>query len=365
MSSTTAPTDPIAPIAPTAPIARARGAPPALLQPARPAGRRERSITVETEALGLVKVRRVSLGGIARCADRLRADRSTDDDALVDALIGEVATIGTGAGGRRPDAAQIGRLSDSDRSSIAAAVLTLEGVKAAGEGVLQNPLTSLVQRYGPVVGLRDRRRPPASLILADAAPNAAQVAEYSLPGHAESVAIAAEPEPQIPLFDGAQLPPAPHHRLPDHDAGAPAPARAARVAAERSLAHFQELLDAQQHRLLEVADEHRALTAEVAALAARAERAETRARRSRWAAAAVLGIALLLTLAQAMLVSRSEQRLAAEQQRLRTQVLQQGEALKELRNAAPRAAAPRPPVARPPAQPNVSRERARPAGSGR
>lgn len=357
MSSTT---DPIAP------IARAHGAPPALLQPTRPAGRRERSITVETEALGLVKVRRVSLGGIARCADRLRADRSTDDDALVDALIVEVATIGTGAGaGRRPDAAQIGRLSDSDRSSIAAAVLTLEGVKAAGEGVLQNPLTSLVQRYGPVVGLRDRRRPPTSLILADAVPNATPAAEYSLPGHAESVAIAAEPEPQIPLFDGAQLPPAPHHRLPDQDAGDAAPTRAARVAAERSLAHFQELLDAQQHRLLEVADEHRALTAEVAALAARAERAEVRARRSRWVAAAVLGVALVLTLAQAILVARTERRLAAEQQQLRTQVLQQGEALKELRNAAPRAAAPRAPAARPPAQPNVSRERARPAGSGR
>jgi len=331
----------------------ASAAPP---PPAAP-GRRERSITVETEGLGQLKVRRVSLGGIARCADRLRAGASTDDDALLDALITEVAGLGgeSGTGWRRRlGAEQIGRLTDTDRRSIAAAVLTLEGVKAAGEGVVRDPLASLADRYGPMVGLGERARRPAAPIELDPTPPAAeeasgpQVPAGHLHEQGGDAAGTAGAEPQIPLFDPAQVPPANAHRLPEHDAVAAPGTRAARAAAEKARAHIEHELDAQQHALLGVADDHRALAAEVAALAARAERAETAARRNRWMAVGAVAVAAVLAIAQTIAGANLRRDLHAQQQQLQEQLRQQGEVLRDLRAQlaarGERAASPRAPA---------------------
>jgi hypothetical protein len=333
---------------------------------APPPSRRERSIAVETEALGLLRVRRVSLGGIARTAERLRSAGTGDDHALVDALIAEVATSGDGAGGprRRIAADQVAKLTDTDRRSIAAAVLTLEGVKAAGEGVVEDPLASLVLRYGPVVGVGEHARrtkpvledtpsdPPASEVvpapqhpegLDDQAELPDQAAlpeagghgeEHRLPGEQHAVVTAQGSEPQIPLFDPGQVPPGVAHRLPEREAPSAAEARASR-AAER--ARIEEMIDAQHRTVLGVADEQHALAAEVAALAQRAERAEADSRRNRWLAAGAIGAAVALSAAQALWFASASSRLADEQQQLRARLDQQAAEIRDLRAAAARA----------------------------
>lgn len=325
---------------------------------------RQRAIAVETEGLGLVKVRRVSLGGFARCADRLRAEGRSDDDALVDALIDEVVTMGGDAAGESPDPERLGQLTDTDRRSIAAAVLTLEGVKAAGEGVLQDPLVSLAERYGPMVGLGDHARALPSALQESDDPAGTPDPGFSLPGEAASAALAGAPEPQIPLFDRTVLPPTPEHRLPE-DAAPAAPTRAARAAAEQSKTRFQQLLDAQNQALLELEGEHRALVAEAAALSDRADRAERAARRHRWVTGAAVAAALLIVIAQAVSGIRAERRLEEAIGQLESKLQRQGEALGELRAAAARnergAAARAPKPAAGPAP--TTRPRARTDGS--
>jgi hypothetical protein len=370
-----APSRPKAEATPDAPPEAAAGEPPPVAgaeapepaaRPAPPPSRRERSITVETEALGLLRVRRVSLGGIARTAERLRSAGTGDDHALVDALIAEVAAAGDGAGGprRRIAADQVAKLTDTDRRSIAAAVLTLEGVKAAGEGVVEDPLASLVLRYGPVVGVGEHARRPRPVLDEPAAdPHATEAAppperpgsgddqaelpdeaapleagahgpEHELPGeHHAAVAIQGS-EPQIPLFDPGQVPPGVAHRLPEREAPSAAEARASR-AAER--ARIEELIDAQHRTVLGVADEQHALAAEVAALAQRAERAEADARRNRWLAIGAVAAAAVLSAGQALWFSSARTTLADEQQQLRARVDQQAAELRDLRAATARA----------------------------
>jgi len=352
--------------------------------PAPRGSRRERAIAVETEGLGLVKVRRVSLGGIARCADRLREAGPVavaSDDALVDALIEEVLTVGDGPR-RRADTEQLGRLSDDDRRSIAAAVLTLEGVKAAGDGVLQDPLVSLVTRYGPVVGVGERaRRVPASLALmpettvgreparptpgeptraaaGDLPPDRAAAHDFSLPEDIQAARLATTPEPQIPLFDSGELPPPlPEPRLPPDGVAAPAATRAARVQADQSRDRLHQLIDAQHHALIDVSDGQRALAAEVEALTARLAQSDAAARRLRLFAGASAGaaaIALMLMVAQTVVSARTERQLADEQRQLRAELQQQADTLKETQAALARAertlaarSAPRPAAAAP------------------
>ena len=135
--------------------------------------RPERTITVETQALGAVKVRRNSLGGMARIAERMRAEGSHDETALGEALVAEVVVAGLenegdaereGGPDEAPDA-RLARLSDEDRRSIAAAVLTLEGVKGAGDGVFEDPRATLARRYSHVLETQRQREqagaPPA------------------------------------------------------------------------------------------------------------------------------------------------------------------------------------------------------------
>jgi hypothetical protein len=163
--------------------------------------RRERTITVETSELGPVRVRRLSLGGMARIAERLRAEGQHDEIALGDALVTEVLVAGMEGdpvpGEQPPDAfdhARLALLSQEDRRSIAAAVLTLEGIKATGDGVLEDPRSVLARRYSHVLETGravDRESLPVDEAFADSQP-----------------AQPAAPSPQISLFNDILPPPA-------------------------------------------------------------------------------------------------------------------------------------------------------------
>ena len=183
--------------------------------------RQERTITVDTQALGAIRVRRISLGGMARIAERMRAEGSHDETALGEALVAEVVVAGLegrgGAGtGEAADdasgaagedlAARLARLSDEDRRSIAAAVLTLEGVKGAGDGVFEDPRATLARRYSHVLETRRDHETPA------------QAAPDSGAGHGPAAAPQGE-DPgagQIALFENLQppRPPPPPRRAP-------------------------------------------------------------------------------------------------------------------------------------------------------
>jgi len=165
--------------------------------------RSDRTITVETAELGPVRVRRLSLGGMARIAERLRAEGNDNEIALGDALVAEVIVAGMEGdplpGEHEPDpfdTARLALLSEQDRRSIAAAVLTLEGVKAAGDDVVEDPRSVLARRYSHVLDLGSRPEHTATARLL--------VADERLPG---APAESAESHPQIALFEG-MIPPA-------------------------------------------------------------------------------------------------------------------------------------------------------------
>ncbi|MEK9719825.1 MAG: hypothetical protein VW257_01975 [Quisquiliibacterium sp.] len=284
--------------------------------------RPERTITVETAELGPVRVRRLSLGGMARIAERLRADGNDDEIALGDALVAEVIVAGMqndplpdDQGPDPFDNARLALLSEQDRRSIAAAVLTLEGVKAAGDDIFEDPRSALARRYSHVLDLQSQSGQPATarLLMADDP-------------------VRAEPpdrHPQIALFEGMAAPAAPPAGSTAETARAPSRASAwekEKTALLADIADLQELVEIEREHNLDLQDQ----------LASQAAPPQGRGwqdwlfrwlPRRRWLAVAVPAVVVLVLVAQylwiaslrgdiATLRSAFQARAAAHQQAL-------------------------------------------------
>lgn len=293
---------------------------------------RERTITVETGGLGAVRVRRLSLGGIARIAQRLREEGVHDEVALADALVCEVVIAGIGAAAGAADgepgdvaapvdAQRLALLSDEDRRSIAAAVLTLEGVKAAGEDVREDPRTILARRFARVLDMRGAATPGDVDVDADA--------------HAGD-ARAAQPagSTQLPLFEGLLSPPQPTAASPDPTRTAPPP-RAWERERERLQADVADL----EALLAQQAEQREALEAREAAAGERAQAAERAARRYRWLAGGTLAVLVVVLGAQFAWIGMLSNDLAEQRAQFDERLRAQQQALDQAKRAAAEATA--------------------------
>lgn len=290
---------------------------------------RERTITVETGGLGAVRVRRMSLGGIARIAERLRHEGVHDEAALGEALVCEVVIAGIGAPGDEAggapapvDADRLALLSDEDRRSIAAAVLTLEGVKATGDDVREDPRTILARRFARVLDTRSAM-PVDEADAAAAAPGAA----------AEPAASA-----QIPLFEGLLHPPDPA------TASAPPAPEAARQALpsrawERERARLEADVADLEALLAQQAEQREALEAREAAAGERARAAERGARRYRLLAGALLAVLVVVLGAQFAWIGMLRNDLAEQRAEFDERLRAQQQALEQARRTAAEATA--------------------------
>jgi hypothetical protein len=288
--------------------------------------RSDRTITVETAELGPVRVRRLSLGGMARIAERLRAEGNDNEIALGDALVAEVIVAGMEGdplpGDNEPDpfdTARLALLSEQDRRSIAAAVLTLEGVKAAGDDIVEDPRSVLARRYSHVLDLGGRpdQATTARLLVAD----------ESLP---------AEPSashPQIALFAG-MIPPAPPPGQGGSAADNPKPgSRGSAWEREKNdlladIADLQALVDIERER-------NDALEEQLAGQNARKSRRGMPAltaewlERYRWPAVAVLAAIALAIIAQFIWIASLRSEMAEQRSAFETRAAQQQKALDE------------------------------------
>ncbi|MCL4746921.1 MAG: hypothetical protein KJZ83_16125 [Burkholderiaceae bacterium] len=286
----------------------------------------ERTISVET-SLGTLVVRRVSLGALARIARRLNATGSRDEAALLDALVREVVGERRRIEGETHQPSQTlpaGRfasLVDEDRRSIAAAVLTLEGIKAAGEGLVDDPRDLLVRRYAPML---DTDAPvfPAPIASGEAHPGGVA------PTGDGTVAA------QFVLFDA---PPATPMRRRADDGEARSGARV-ETAARAQRTRLEDTVQRQGALIERQAMEREAAHAEVTRLASRIvdARGETRLYRRLATAAAITGLIVALVLAGFVLSLRRD--LAAQREAYELRLAEQQHALE--RAAAQRAPLP-------------------------
>jgi len=341
--------------------------------------RQERTIIVETGELGPVRVRRLSLGGMARIAERLRAEGMHDDAALGEALVAEVVVASldqddTGDA-RSPDpfdTARLALLSEDDRRSIAAAVLTLEGVKAAGDGVVEDPRTTLARRYSHVLDTKQ------SADLGDAALPAA----HAMPGDdlaagsaAGGNAVEAPATPQFALFEGLIAPPgatAAASPAAASDAARAGPATARSGAAwERERARLQADVADLEALLAQQAQQREALESSVATATGRERDALHWARRYRFAAGGLLAVLVVALGAQFAWIGMLRRDAAQEQARLTEALRAQRQELEQAQRAAAEAqarlqqlearrSAPRPSAAKPVAKPSSRSSKAPP-----
>lgn len=290
---------------------------------------RERTITVETGGLGAVRVRRMSLGGIARIAQRLRDEGVHDDAALGEALVSEVVIAGIGSPGDESggapapvDAARLALLSDEDRRSIAAAVLTLEGVKATGDDVREDPRTILARRFARVLDTR------SAIPVDEADAAAATVGATAVPAASA----------QFPLFEGLRPPPdaASASAPPAPDAARQAPPSRAwereRARLEADVADLEALL-AQQ------AEQRETLEAREAAAGERAQAAERAARRYRLLAGGVLALLVVVLGAQFAWIGMLRNDLAEQRAEFDERLRAQQQALEQAKRTAAEATA--------------------------
>ncbi len=298
--------------------------------------RPERTITVETEALGAVKVRRISLGGMARIAERMRAEGSHDETALGEALVAEVVVAGLDDEGERahergPDEAldeRLARLSDEDRRSIAAAVLTLEGVKGTGDGVLEDPRATLARRYSRVLETQRHRAhsgvPPAD---GDADPGAPRGGTDGERGVA-----------QIALFEDLLAPtPAPlAAAAPGEPARAPAATRSP-AAWERERATLQADIADLEALLAQQAEQRETLEASVAAAGEQVRAAQRTARLQRWLAAASLALVVVVGGAQFAWIGMLRNDIAEQRAQFEARLQAQQKALEDAQRDAEQA----------------------------
>lgn len=386
---------------------RTAGAVPASADPSRAAGARPaavarrapRSLGVSTQGAGEVRVRRVTLGGIARAAERLRAAGEPGPDALVDALIAEALapSAASGAGGaaaRRLDPATLARLSDEDKRAIAVAMLTLEGVKADGADVHQDPRAALAQRYGPIVGsgervgqaVQDAIAPLAGRVGRLGRTFSAATIDAIARGLAGSAALrevvkdddwlqrlrqdpefaldleealaqaagadAAQPDAsQMALFELPPLPAPPARaESPARGAGPERSDRAGRagVPAETIATRVDALADSHRQLLAWHGEARQTTLGAITDIAARADASAVAARRNLWLAGGALALALVVG-AVALIQQRAAAREhAAAQAQLQAQLDQQERVIRELqRTIAGRAAATAPRAATP------------------
>ena len=284
--------------------------------------RQERTITVETQALGVVRVRRISLGGMARIAERMRAEGHHDETALGEALVAEVVVAGLpddAATGPAEDlGARLGQLSDEDRRSIAAAVLTLEGVKGAGDGVLEDPRATLARRYSHV--LETRRHDDQLEHVTGTGEDAHGVAASppdAVPGAA-----------QIPLFAGL-LPPSPAPASAHADGEPARPASRAPASWERERATLQADIADLEALLSQQAQQREALEADVASADDKTLAAQRAARRHRWLAAAALALLVVVAGAQFAWIGMLRHDAAEQRTQFEAQLQLQQQALEQ------------------------------------
>jgi hypothetical protein len=300
--------------------------------------RQERTITVDTQALGAIRVRRISLGGMARIAERMRAEGSHDETALGEALVAEVVVAGLegrgGAGtGEAADdasgaagedlAARLARLSDEDRRSIAAAVLTLEGVKGAGDGVFEDPRATLARRYSHVLETRRDHETPA------------QAAPDSGAGHGPAAAPQGE-DPgagQIALFENLQPPRPP----PAGEPARAAPSARAPQAWESERASLQAEVADLEALLARQAEQRDALEASVGAAGEQVRDAQRVARGQRWLAAAALALVVVVAGAQFIWIGVLRRDVAEQRAQFEARLQTQQQALEEAQRAAAQA----------------------------
>ena len=303
--------------------------------------RRERTITVETGELGPVRVRRISLGGMARIAERLRAEGVHDEAALGEALVAEVVVSSLdeeGGSETAPraadpfDTARLALLSEDDRRSIAAAVLTLEGVKAAGEGVLEDPRRTLARRYSHV--LDTQRHAPG-----DGAQRAAQPEDVAQ----EAAPAQTPPEvPQFALFEGLAPPLSPAAAGAGTGPGEGAratPAARAPGAWERERARLEADVADLEALLAQQAEQREALEAGAAAAVDRERGAIRSARRYRWLAAALLALLVVGVGAQFAWIGMLRRDAAQQRAQFDSELRTQRQALEQAQRAAAEASA--------------------------
>ncbi len=315
--------------------------------------RQERTITVETEALGVVRVRRVSLGGMARIAERMRAEGSHDETALGEALVAEVvvagledrgaaltgegsAATGQGADGAASAAdedlgARLARLSDEDRRSIAAAVLTLEGVKGAGDGVLEDPRATLARRYSHVLETQ-RHHGPSTQAAADPGAD---------PAGPVPTREGEDPEVgQIALFQNLQPPrPATGATPPAGEPARATPSARPPPAWERERASLQADVADLEALLAQHAGQREALESSVAAAGEQVRAAQQVARRQRWLAAAALALVVVVSGAQFIWIGVLRRDVAEQRAQFEARLQTQQLALEEAQRAAAQASA--------------------------
>lgn len=248
----------------------------------------ERTISVETSQ-GTLIVRRVSLGALARIAHRMSAAPVRDESVLLDALVREVVGERRKIEGELHEpthtltADRFAQLNDDDRRSIAAAVLTLEGIKAAGEGLVEDARDVLVQRYAPMLDTD----PLALATLGGLVPGAADVA---------SAGDVARAGGQLALFN---LPPpaALRRRADDPQPEGVRAESAARTAARAQRTRLEDTVQRQGALIERQAMEREAAHAELTQLAIRVDDARTETRMYRKLAIAAASIGLVVALA--------------------------------------------------------------------
>lgn len=316
--------------------AGAAGADQAAAPPAAPGGAPDRTISVETSQ-GTLIVRRVSLGALARIAHRMSATMARDETVLLDALVREVAGERRKVQGQSHEPAhtltadRFAQLNDDDRRSIAAAVLTLEGIKAAGEGLVEDARDVLVKRYAPMLDTD----PLALATLGGLVPGAADVA---------SAGDVARAGGQLALFN---LPPPPSMRRRADDPQ-PEGARAesaARTAARLQRTRLEDTVQRQGALIERQAMEREAAHAELTQLAIRVDAARTEARMYRKLAIGAAGIGLAVAVALGGYAISLRRDAAAQREAYEARIAEQQSALD--RAAAARNAAPPAPPERP------------------
>ncbi len=303
----------------------------------------ERTISVETSQ-GTLVVRRVSLGALARIAQRLTTTGSRDEPALLDALVREVVGERRRVEGESHQptltlpAERFASLGDEDRRSIAAAVLTLEGVKAAGEGLVDDPRDLLVRRYGAML---DTDALAFTVAVPGSDPH---------PG-GDTAPESAATLSQLVLFD---MPPTVPKRRRAEDADAESGAHA-ETAARAQRTRLEDTVQRQGALIERQAMERESAHAEVTLLASRLgdARDETRLYRRFATAAAIGGLIVAVILAGFVVSARRD--LGAQRDAYESRLAEQQRALD-------RAAAQRAP---PPANAPASRSARRPRSSGR
>ena len=321
---TAAPAPAQSPYAPTRPAANRRGA---------------RPLTVQTEGLGPVRVRRITLGGVAASADRLRSLPDPDGAALVDALIAQATT----REGAPLDSHALDGLSEQDRRAIATAMLTLEGIKAGGEESPEDPRAMLARRYHEIVGTSpsvpaahdssDEPEADATVGLGVSGQRAHDFAGATRPGDSPGIAPtstlpAADDPTQIALFE----PPAVAPR-PAPEPVRPASAVRATVVTDKLSARVDDLV--RRVEPLETGENTRqALMSASATMDRRVNAVETSARRLRWAAGIALAAVLLASAAMTWVMTSKLSTTRAALAEVQARADRQDRTIEELKRSA-------------------------------